>query len=506
MSSTNPNSPTQALRIQFIDILGRLHLIQPSTHSSSAIQELAFLGLGAFRLRFYLFGSFAGLISTPNGPDPTQIKDDVALDEAAACLVEISQKLELLESGKNGLSTEQHIDTGSATRFVQGHATTKREWSEDQFQQLCELLNSYMDCRELRRYMKGRQSPEYFVTSLDQFQTQVFYIEVIMDRLESVILVLKEEDLRHEQALRRFVRSLDPDNEDSGIVKVLSEILLIDWDDTSVTSASPPDSADRTITLTNSNSKTAPNHPRAELLSKFHALPVPDWGKWRSSDKDAKRYEQLMAESRNIQSRSKKPSSWYHMFMVDGKPRLQVVRMMINDDPALEGGVFYILLSMSSLYPMEMPLAIVLTKMHHPNIGSDGILRFRDLDKKWNSMSRLHTFIAFIAGLIGNPYMQDQELLNADVAFQFVFAKDEYEKQVREYTDGYASMSQAPPTGSEIIAGHAILKRIRKTARAKRLVETTASRKLVDNRKELLSSPEPEEQVESISPYHRSLN
>ncbi|WVF69204.1 hypothetical protein IAT40_003980 [Kwoniella sp. CBS 6097] len=100
-------------------------------------------------------------------------------------------------------------------------------------------------------------------------------------------------------------------------------------------------------------------------------------------------------------------------------------------------GKFSLTADFSKDYPFKPPVILFKTKVHHPNIDSDGNLCIGLLKtENWKPATRMSGILSAIYDLLGTPNPDDP--LVSSIAEQCRTDKKGFEKKAAEYTAKYA--------------------------------------------------------------------
>ncbi|RFU36220.1 hypothetical protein B7463_g146, partial [Scytalidium lignicola] len=123
---------------------------------------------------------------------------------------------------------------------------------------------------------------------------------------------------------------------------------------------------------------------------------------------------------------------------------LQELVAAIPGPPATpyEGGIFYMRLSVPGEYPLKPPRVWFLTKVYHPNIGSEGKICNDVLENEWGSVWTIHKVVIALASLLASPSLDNSVV--PEIAAQCMGENDRFERTAREWTQRYATKEINP--------------------------------------------------------------
>lgn len=111
--------------------------------------------------------------------------------------------------------------------------------------------------------------------------------------------------------------------------------------------------------------------------------------------------------------RSATTKDWFAISPISSTNLLQFLASFIGPmDTPYEGGIFHVRIEVSHRYPYEPPRVWFLTKVLHPNIGSNGAICADQLERpmnpqKWSPVIRLTALVVTVASLLSDPNWDD---------------------------------------------------------------------------------------------------
>ncbi|XP_038907075.1 ubiquitin-conjugating enzyme E2 D1-like [Benincasa hispida] len=100
-----------------------------------------------------------------------------------------------------------------------------------------------------------------------------------------------------------------------------------------------------------------------------------------------------------------------------------------------EGGIFQLSIQFPSNYPLRPPYIKFLTKIFHPNVGSDGTIFMDILNENWSSALTIEKLLLSICSILSNPIPQGS--IN-EASTMYLDNWLNYSKIAREWTKIYA--------------------------------------------------------------------
>ncbi|KAF2117530.1 ubiquitin-conjugating enzyme/RWD-like protein, partial [Lophiotrema nucula] len=103
-------------------------------------------------------------------------------------------------------------------------------------------------------------------------------------------------------------------------------------------------------------------------------------------------------------------------------------------------GLFHFVLCVADTYPFRPPVCRAVTRIYHPNINAQGeicISLFQVGEHTdWATWGQLNTSTVGIASILDDPGLNDP--LVPEIAELYIRDRQEYEKNVKRYTELYA--------------------------------------------------------------------
>ncbi|KAH9410729.1 ubiquitin-conjugating enzyme [Ordospora pajunii] len=94
------------------------------------------------------------------------------------------------------------------------------------------------------------------------------------------------------------------------------------------------------------------------------------------------------------------------------------------EDSVYKGGVFKLLISVSSEYPFKPPKVIFKPAIYHPNVNSAGVICIDILGKEWSPAFTLNSILLSLLTLLDDPNADDP--LAPEIADMYKTNKEEY--------------------------------------------------------------------------------
>jgi ubiquitin-conjugating enzyme E2 D/E len=110
--------------------------------------------------------------------------------------------------------------------------------------------------------------------------------------------------------------------------------------------------------------------------------------------------------------------------------------IMGPSDSSYQGGVFFLTIRFPSDYPFKPPKVTFTTKIYHPNINPNGAICLDILKDQWSPALTISKVLLSISSLLTEPNPDDPFV--PDIAQLYKSNKNEYEKNVKEWTRRYA--------------------------------------------------------------------
>jgi ubiquitin-conjugating enzyme E2 D/E len=101
-----------------------------------------------------------------------------------------------------------------------------------------------------------------------------------------------------------------------------------------------------------------------------------------------------------------------------------------------EGGKFKLNIEIPNDYPFKPPKISFITKIHHPNISSDGSICLDILKGQWSPTLNIYKTLLSISSLLTDPNPNDP--LDAFVASEYKYNKELFIKNAKDFTQKYA--------------------------------------------------------------------
>ena len=105
-------------------------------------------------------------------------------------------------------------------------------------------------------------------------------------------------------------------------------------------------------------------------------------------------------------------------------------------DSPYEGGVFFLDIRIPTDYPFRPPKVRFITKVYHPNIGSNGEISLDILRDHWSPALTICKALLSVHCLMTDPNPDDPQV--PDIARQYKKDRREYNEAATEYTRRYA--------------------------------------------------------------------
>jgi ubiquitin-conjugating enzyme E2 D/E len=108
------------------------------------------------------------------------------------------------------------------------------------------------------------------------------------------------------------------------------------------------------------------------------------------------------------------------------------------------GGIFHLLLTLPSAYPLKPPTVRFLTRIYHPNVNPQGDLCMDALQpSNWVPGLTLEFLLISIVGLLSDPDVDDPFV--PEIASTYIRDKAEFDRSAEVYTAKYAGSAQKYP-------------------------------------------------------------